>query len=67
MSLIMGGIFIVCGFLWFRVSNEAKWIGGQLKMVKFPDIIYLGYLLWLFGALFFTAAAGMDWLKGAVL
>jgi hypothetical protein len=67
MSLIMGGISIVCGFLWFRVSNEARWIGKQLKMVKFPDIIYLSYLLWVFAVLFFVAAAGVDWLKGKAL
>lgn len=64
MSLIMGSIYVVCGFLWFRVSNEVKWIGRRLKMVKLPDIIYLSYLLWLFGVLFFVAASGVDWLKG---
>lgn len=56
MSLIMCGIFFFCGFLWFRVSNEANWIGRQIKMIKFPGIIYLSYLLWLFAILFLWAA-----------
>ena len=68
MSLFMGGVYIVCGFLWFRVSNEVKWIGTQqLKMVKFPDVIYLSYLLVVFGVLLFFAAAGVDWLRGKAL
>ena len=59
MSVIMGCIFALCGLLWFRVSNRAKWIGRRLKMIKFPDIIYLSYLLWVFAALFFVAAAAL--------
>ncbi len=67
MSLIMGSLFIGCGALWFRTALKAKQIAKKLEMIRFPDVIYLSYLLWLFGILFFVVAGGLDWLKSRVL
>jgi hypothetical protein len=67
MSLVMGFIFIGCGALWFHTSIKVKWIARKLKMIKSPDIVYLSYLLWIFGILFLVVAGGLDWLKSRVL
>jgi hypothetical protein len=67
MSLVMGFIFIGCGVLWFHTAIKVKWIAIRLKMIKSPDIVYLSYLLWIFGILFFVVAIGLGRLKSRVL
>lgn len=67
MSLVMGGIFIGCGILWLHTSIKVKWIARKLKMIKAPDIVYLSYLLWIFGILFWVVAVGLNWLKSRFL
>jgi hypothetical protein len=66
-SMVLGGIFIVGGMWWWRVSAKEKWIARHLKMVQLPEIAVLTYLLWVFGILFFAVAYGLSWLMSRVL
>ena len=59
MGVVLGTAFLTGGIWWWRVKRKVDWIAEQIKMKQVPDIAFLSYVLWIFGVLFFFAAAGL--------
>lgn len=62
MSVILGGAFVVGGYLWRNVAKHVECVARMLRIIRVPDVELLTYLLWLFGFLFLVVGGGLTWL-----